>query len=75
VLVFHQGFIEILHLAGALPNQPFSFKPTAPLQVPQVLSLAFWGGCGASLSSFAWRRYIAQNGYGPLSCSAACFRR
>jgi len=44
VLVFHQGFIEILHLAGVLPNQPYSFKPTAPLQVPQVLSLAFWGG-------------------------------
>ena len=44
VLVFHQGFIEILHLAGVLPNQPYSFKPTAPLQIPQVLSLAFWGG-------------------------------
>jgi hypothetical protein len=44
VLVFHQGFIEILHLAGLLPNEPYSFKPTAPWQIPQVLSLAFWGG-------------------------------
>ena len=44
VLVFHQGFIEILHLAGILPNAPYSFAPTAPLMVPQVLSLAFWGG-------------------------------
>ncbi len=44
VLVFHQGFIEILHLTGVLPNEPYSFKPTSPWQIPQVLSLAFWGG-------------------------------
>jgi hypothetical protein len=44
VLVFHQGFILILHLLGVLPNMPYSLQPTAPLGVPQVLSLAFWGG-------------------------------
>lgn len=44
VLVFHQGFIAILYLAGVLPGEPWSFQPTAPLQVPQVFSLAFWGG-------------------------------
>ena len=44
VLVFHQGFIEILHLSGLLPNEPYSFKLTKPLFVPQVFSLAFWGG-------------------------------
>jgi hypothetical protein len=44
VLLFHQGFILILHLMGLLPNMPYSLRPTEPLGVPQVLSLAFWGG-------------------------------
>jgi hypothetical protein len=44
VLIFHQGLIGILYLAGVLPSAPFSLTPTAPLQVPQVFSLAFWGG-------------------------------
>lgn len=44
VLVFHQGFIEILHLAGVLPNAAWPLHPTEPFHVPQVLSLAFWGG-------------------------------
>ena len=44
VLIFHQGFIAILHLAGVIPNGAWPMHPTAPLQVPQVLSLAFWGG-------------------------------
>jgi hypothetical protein len=44
VLVFHQGFILVLHLLGVLPSMPYSLRPTAPLGVPQVLSLAFWGG-------------------------------
>ena len=42
VLVFHQGFIAILHVAGIIPN--LAWPPTAPLHIPQVLSLAFWGG-------------------------------
>jgi hypothetical protein len=44
VLVFHQGFILIAHLAGLLPNAPYSLEPTAPLGVPRVISAAFWGG-------------------------------
>ncbi len=44
VLVFHQGLIWVLHVAGVLPNPPWSFQPTEPLHVPQVFSLAFWGG-------------------------------
>ena len=44
VLIFHQGFIEILHLAGVSPNPAWPMHPTQPLHVPQVLSLAFWGG-------------------------------
>ena len=44
VLVFHQGVLFVLHGSGLVPFAPFSLRPTAPLGVPQVISLAFWGG-------------------------------
>ncbi len=44
VLIFHQAFIEILHLAGVIPKPAWPMQPTEPLHVPQVVSLAFWGG-------------------------------
>jgi hypothetical protein len=44
VLVFHQGLILILHVVGGMPFTPYSLKPTAPFDVPQVFSLAFFGG-------------------------------
>ncbi|MHB8771960.1 MAG: hypothetical protein ACYC7J_13265 [Syntrophales bacterium] len=43
-LIFHQGLVALLHSAGYIPRVPYSFAPTAPFGVPQVLSLAFWGG-------------------------------
>src|SRR5215207_6412173 len=43
-LVFHQGLLAILHRAGASPRAAYSMAPADPLHVPQVLSLAFWGG-------------------------------
>ncbi len=43
-LIFHQGLVALLHGAGYIPRVPHSFAPTAPFGVPQVLSLAFWGG-------------------------------
>lgn len=43
-LVFHQGLLALLHSAGRTTYQPYNMAPTGPLHVPQVLSLAFWGG-------------------------------
>lgn len=43
-LVFHQGLLAILHRAGASPRAAYSMAPAGPFGVPQVLSLAFWGG-------------------------------
>ena len=43
-LIFHQGLLGLLHIAGATPVVPYNMAATAPLGVPQVLSLAFWGG-------------------------------
>ncbi|MFC5527241.1 hypothetical protein ACFPPA_15985 [Rhodanobacter ginsengisoli] len=43
-LAFHQGLLELLHLAGAFPHPAWNMTPVPPLGVPAVLSLAFWGG-------------------------------
>jgi hypothetical protein len=43
-LVFHQGALWLLHLAGMTPGTPFVVKPVPPFGVPKVISLAFWGG-------------------------------
>ena len=43
-LIFHQGLLAFLHQAGASPRAAYSMAPAGPLHVPQVLSLAFWGG-------------------------------
>jgi len=43
-LIFHQGLLALLHAAGASPRPAYVMTSTPPLGVPQVLSLAFWGG-------------------------------
>ena len=43
-LVFHQIGVELCHLIGLTPSTPYSFKAVPPFGVPQVISLAFWGG-------------------------------
>jgi hypothetical protein len=56
-LVFHQGLLAILHAAGKTPRAPYSMEPTAPLGVPAVLSLAFWGGVWGILLWLAIGRF------------------
>jgi hypothetical protein len=44
-LIFHQGLLGLLFLAGvAYPRAPFDLEPVGPLGVPSVISLAFWAG-------------------------------
>lgn len=43
-LTFHQATLGLLWTAGAVPRAPWSLAPVAPLGVPAVISLAFWGG-------------------------------
>lgn len=44
VLVFHQGALGLLHALQLSPRAPYSFATTQPFGIPQVWSLAFWGG-------------------------------
>lgn len=43
-LLFHQGALGVLHAVGFSPKKPFDMAATAPLQIPAVISLSFWGG-------------------------------
>jgi hypothetical protein len=42
-LVFHQIGVELCHLAGLTANEWYNLKIN-PWGIPQVISLAFWGG-------------------------------
>jgi hypothetical protein len=43
-IIFHQAVAGVWYLMGVVPRPPFNFAPTAPLGVPAIWSLAFWGG-------------------------------
>jgi hypothetical protein len=52
VLLFHQGAAALLHALELTPRAPFSLQPTNPWGVPQLWSIAFWGGIwGAVLAA------------------------
>ncbi len=44
VLIFHQGTLSVLHALGLTAVAPFPYGPTKPFGLPQIWSLAFWGG-------------------------------
>ena len=44
VLLFHQGAAALLHSLALTPRAPYSMEPAAPFGIPQLWSLAFWGG-------------------------------
>lgn len=73
-LIFHQGVFAIFHALGAVPQAAWDMAATPPLNVPAVVSLAFWGGIwGIALWLFLkaqngasyWTRAIAIGAVGP----------
>lgn len=44
VLIFHQGVLALLHAVNFTPRAPYPSDPTKPFGIPQIWSLAFWGG-------------------------------
>jgi hypothetical protein len=44
VLLFHQPVLAVLTHLGFAKAATYSLTATAPLGVPQVMSLSFWGG-------------------------------
>lgn len=58
-LIFHQGLVGLLYLAGITPNPPYKMVPTSPLGVPSVISTAFFGGLWGIL---IWRLVAKDSG-------------
>ncbi len=57
VLLFHQGALALLNAAHLAARAPYSLAPTAPFGIPQVWSLAFWGGVWGIVLAEALRRF------------------
>lgn len=72
-LVFHQIGLEVCHLIGLTPNTPYNFKGIPPFGVPQVISLAFWGGVWGFLFVLAepwFERFPGGYWVGAIVCGA-----
>lgn len=77
-LVFHQGLFALLWLGDIVPMAPFNFSPVPPFGVPQVLSLAFFGGLWGMvlwliLGRFAgvafWLGHVMVGAIGPTAAA------
>lgn len=66
-LLFHQGLVALLAATGA-PITAYDMSATWPLGVPQVISLAFWGGVWGVILWFVIgvRTRLAYWGYAVL---------
>ncbi len=62
-LVFHQLMVAILWGLDVAPFAPFPMNATAPLGVPAVLSLAFWGGVWGVIYIAVDRHFPRGAGY------------
>ena len=62
-LVFHQGLLAILHAAGVSPRGAFNMESVPPLGIPQVISLAFWGGIWAIAMAYALKDFGDGSAY------------
>lgn len=56
VLVFHQGTVWLLHMAGQVPTAPYGLRPIPPFGVPQIVNQCFWGGLWGVLIAVLLRR-------------------
>jgi hypothetical protein len=69
VLLFHQGAAALLHALALTPRAPYSMAATAPFGMPQLWSIAFWGGVWGVLLAAA----LGQLRGGALIAAAVVF--
>ncbi|HEY9448012.1 MAG TPA: hypothetical protein VIQ62_13150 [Burkholderiales bacterium] len=63
VLIFHQPALAVLNSIGFVPARIYSMQGTTPFGVPQVISLAFWGGVWGILLALVEPRFPRGAGY------------
>jgi hypothetical protein len=56
VLIFHQAALAVLHAMDIARSAPYSLQPTRPWGIPQVWSVAFWGGLWGVVLALALKR-------------------
>jgi hypothetical protein len=56
VLIFHQAALAVLHALDMARNAPYSPEPTRPWGIPQMWSIAFWGGVWGVILALAFKR-------------------
>ncbi|HYC45623.1 MAG TPA: hypothetical protein VED01_09080, partial [Burkholderiales bacterium] len=57
VLLFHQPALALLNQIGLAQATLYSLKSTAPFGVPQIVSIAFWGGVWGMLFAAVEQRF------------------
>ena len=62
-LLFHQPVLALLTQIGLAKASVYSWAATAPLGIPQVISIAFWGGVWGIVFVFARRYFPAGSRY------------
>lgn len=67
VLIFHQGALSILRAIGISSATPFPYGPTKPFGLPQIWSLAFWGGIWGVIYALVERSFPRRAGYWVLT--------
>ncbi|MEP7207234.1 MAG: hypothetical protein ABI920_09875 [Casimicrobiaceae bacterium] len=57
VLIGHQPMLGLLNHLHITTGTLYPIRPTAPLHVPQIVSLCFWAGWWGVLFAWAQRRF------------------
>lgn len=77
LLTFHQGMVELFHLAGA-GAAAWSVRPVPPLGIPRVVDLSFWAGVwglgfGLLMPRFTWPLWLCGALMGCLAALVGWF--
>ena len=59
----HQVMLAVLNAGGWVARRPFAMTATKPFGVPQVVSLAFWGGVWGIILGLVLLRVRGRNAY------------
>lgn len=62
-LTLHQGALALMHALGWTDRVPFVLQPTPPFGLPQVISLALWGGLWGIIMIAVLPRALANTRY------------
>ncbi len=63
VVLFHQSLLALLHAVNFTPRSAYPTEPTQPFGIPQIWSLAFWGGLWGVVFATIAGRFRLEKSY------------